>query len=211
MDAPSSLDSPADFLSSVEILSPFTREEIEQFAAQAESRRFGFGETVCNAGDAADGLYIVKAGSVRIFTEEHGKEISMGVKKERETFADIAMLRDYRHESSVRSSGKTELLFIPRTAIDPVIAKNPAALAFVTSYVAINSAGGFVAKLFDLRGKLDKAELEECVRSVGVKRVAEGMEILKQESRDGRRLFVCLFFTCPSPRDKRQSRMATSA
>jgi ATP-binding cassette, subfamily B, bacterial HlyB/CyaB len=190
MDAPSSLDSPADFLSSVEILSPFTREEIEHLAAHTESRRFGFGETVCNAGDAADGLYIVKAGSVRIFTEEHGKEISMGVKKERETFADIAMLRDYRHESSVRSSGKTELLFIPRSAIEPVIARNSAALAFVTSYVAINSAGGFVAKLFDLRGKLDKAELEECVRSVGVKRVGEGKEILKQDSRDDRRLYV---------------------
>jgi ATP-binding cassette subfamily B protein len=190
MDAPSSLDSPADFLSSVEILSPFSREDIELLAAHAESRRFGFGETVCNAGDAADGLYVVKAGSVRIFTEEHGKEISMGVKKERETFADIAMLRDYRHESSVRSSGKTELLFIPRAAIEPVIGRNSAALAFVTSYVAINSAGGFVAKLFDLRGKLNKAELEECVRSVGVKRVGEGKEILKQDSRDDRRLYV---------------------
>ena len=67
MDAPSHLDSPADFLSSVEILSPFTHEEIEALAANAESRRFGFGETVCNAGDAADGLYVVKAGSVRIF------------------------------------------------------------------------------------------------------------------------------------------------
>ena len=45
----------------------------------------------------------------------------MGVRKEREVFADIAMLREYRHESSVRSSGKTELLFIPRSVIEPVI------------------------------------------------------------------------------------------
>jgi ATP-binding cassette subfamily B protein len=190
MDAPSNLDSLASFLATVEILSPLSRDEIEQLAQHAESRRYGFGETVCNAGDVADGLYVVRTGSVRIFTEEHGKEISMGLKKERETFADIAMLRDYRHESSVRSSGKTELLFIPRRAIEPVIAKNPAALAFATSYVAIASAGGFVAKLFDLRGKLDKAELEECVRSVGVKRIGEGKEILRQDARDDRRLYV---------------------
>jgi ATP-binding cassette, subfamily B, bacterial HlyB/CyaB len=198
MDAPpksdSSADSPvssiADFLATVELLSPFTREEIERLAEHAQSRFFAFGETVCNAGDVADGLFVIKAGSVRIFTEEHGKEISMGVRKEREVFADIAMLREYRHESSVRSSGKTELLFIPHSVIEPVISTNPAALAFVTSYVAINSAGGFVARLFDLRGKLNKTELEECVRSVGVKRVGAGKEILKQDSREDRRLYV---------------------
>lgn len=190
MDAPPKLDSPADFLATVELLSPFTREEIELLAEHAQSRFFAFGETVCNAGDAADGLFVIKSGSVRIFTEEHGKEISMGVRKEREVFADIAMLREYRHESSVRSSGKTELLFIPRSIIEPIITRNPAALAFVTSYVAINSAGGFVARLFDLRGKLNKSELEECVRSVGVKRVGAGKEILKQDSREDRRLYV---------------------
>jgi ATP-binding cassette subfamily B protein len=194
MEAPPKSDSPvdstADFLATVELLSPFTRDEIEQLAEHAQSRFFAFGETVCNAGDVADGLFVIKAGSVRIFTEEHGKEISMGVRKEREVFADIAMLREYRHESSVRSSGKTELLFIPRSIIEPVISRNQAAVAFVTSYVAINSAGGFVARLFDLRGKLNKSELEECVRSVGVKRVGAGKEILKQDSRDDRRLYV---------------------
>ena len=188
--ADSPVSSVANFLATVELLSPFTREEIERLAEHAQSRFFAFGETVCNAGDVADGLFVIKAGSVRIFTEEHGKEISMGVRKEREVFADIAMLREYRHESSVRSSGKTELLFIPHSVIEPVISTNPAALAFVTSYVAINSAGGFVARLFDLRGKLNKTELEECVRSVGVKRVGAGKEILKQDSREDRRLYV---------------------
>jgi ATP-binding cassette subfamily B protein len=190
MDAPQTTPSIADFLSTVEILSPFTREELERIAEHVQSRFHSFGETVCNVGDRAEGLYVIKSGSVRIFTEEHGKEISMGVRKTGEVFADIAMLRAYVHESSVRSSGKTELLFIPRTAIEPVIAGNQAALAFVASYVAINSAGGFVAQLFDLRGKLNKEELEEYVRSVGVKRVPAGKEILKQDGRDDRRLYV---------------------
>jgi subfamily B ATP-binding cassette protein HlyB/CyaB len=190
MDVPTKPPSLAEFLSSVELLSPFTRDELERLAEHAESRFYAFGDTVCNAGEPANGLFIIKAGSVRIFTEEHGKEISMGVRKEREVFAEIAMLRDYRHESSVRASVKTELLFIPRTAIEPVISRNRAAQDFVTSYVAINSAGGSVARLFDLRGKVNKSELEEFVRSVGVKRVGAGKEILKQDSRDDRRLYV---------------------
>jgi ATP-binding cassette subfamily B protein len=56
--------------------------------------------------------------------------------------------------------------------------------------VAISSAGGLVARLFDLRGKVSKDELEEFVRSVGVKRVVAGKEILKQGGRDDRRLYV---------------------
>ncbi|HJW25575.1 MAG TPA: peptidase domain-containing ABC transporter [Rhodocyclaceae bacterium] len=190
MNAPPDAPSLAAFLAAVEILSPFTREELEELAQQAESRFYSFGETVCNAGEPADGLYVIKSGSVRVFTDEQGKEISMGVRKEKEVFAEIAMLRDYRHESSVRASLKTELIFIPRRAIEPVIARNPAALAFVTNYVAISSAGGFVTRLFDLRGKLKQPELEEFVRSVGVKRVGAGKEILKQDSRDDRRLYV---------------------
>jgi ATP-binding cassette, subfamily B, bacterial HlyB/CyaB len=190
IDAPAQLQSLTDFLASVEVLSPFTRDELERLADHAESRFFAFGETVCNAGETADGLFVVRSGSLRLFTEAHGKEVSIGVRKERDVFAEIAMLRDFRHESSVRASVKTELLFIPRRVIAPIAARNSAALAFVTSYVAINSAGGFVARLFDLRGKVNKNELEEFVRSVGVKRVSAGREILKQGAREDRRLYV---------------------
>src|SRR5262245_30027322 len=81
MDAPSTTQSVSEFLASVEILSALTRDELERLAEHAEARFFAFGETVCNAGDAADGLWIIKSGSVRIFTEERGKEVSMGVRK----------------------------------------------------------------------------------------------------------------------------------
>lgn len=178
------------FLASVDILSSFTPAELDQLAEAVEPRAYAFGDTVCSAGDAADGLYLVKSGSVRLFSEEHGKETSMGVRKAGEVFAEVAMLRPHRHELSARAALKTELWFLPRAAIEPVLARNPAALDFINNYVAISSAGGLVARLFDLRGKVSKTELDEFVRSVGVKRVAAGKEILKQDARDDRRLYV---------------------
>lgn len=183
-------ESLADFLSSVELLSAFTREELERLAREAETRTLAFGETVCRAGDAAAGLFVIRSGSVRVFADEHGKEVSLGVRRKGEVVGEMSMLRDYRHEFSARASAKTELLLIPRKAIEPVLAQNPQAQAFVTSYVAIRSAGGVVARLFDLRGKVDQRELEELVRSVGAKRVPAGREILKQDARDDRRLYV---------------------
>ncbi|GIZ51364.1 ABC transporter transmembrane domain-containing protein [Noviherbaspirillum aridicola] len=190
METSSPSSSLAGFLASVEILSAFTPDELERLAGQAEQRFHGFGDPVCNAGDQAGGLYVVRSGSVRLFTEENGKEISMGVRKASEVFGEIALLRDARLESSVRASGKTELLFIPRPALEAALARNPEAHAFVSSYVAISSAGGFVAGLFDLRGKVDKRELEELVRSVGIKRVQAGKDILRQDARDDKRLYV---------------------
>ena len=182
--------SSAAFLSTVEILSVFKPEELEQLAAAVETRSYAFGDTICKAGDPADGLYVIKSGSVRVFTEEHGKEISMGVRKAGEVFAEIAMLRSSRHGMSARAALKTERWFIPRSAIEPVVARDPAALDFINKAVAISSAGGLVARLFDLRGKVSKPELDEFVHSVGVKRVAAGKEILKQGARDERRLYV---------------------
>jgi len=179
-----------EFLGSVEIFSAFTASELEALAETSELRCFEFGETVYNAGDAGDGLYVVKSGAVRVFTEEHGKEISMGVRKAGEVFGEMAVLRDFPHESSVRASSKTELLFFSRESFSAVLEGNPDAQTFIASYVAISSLGGFVSRLFKLRGKVAKNEIEEYIRSVGVKRVRAGKVILAQGSADDRRLYV---------------------
>jgi subfamily B ATP-binding cassette protein HlyB/CyaB len=179
-----------EFLGSVEIFSSFNAVELEALAKSAELRSFEFGETVYNAGDPGNGLYVVKSGAVRIFTEEQGKEISMGVRKAGEVFGEMAVLRDYPHESSVRASSKTELLFFPRESFTAVLGGNAAAQAFIASYVAISSLGGFVSRLFKLRGKVGKNEIEEYIRSVGIKRVRAGKVILEQGSAEDRRLYV---------------------
>ncbi|RYF14807.1 MAG: ATP-binding cassette domain-containing protein [Comamonadaceae bacterium] len=180
----------ADFLATIDLFSTFTRADIDRIAESAQPRFFAFGDTVCTAGEMADGLLVVKSGAIRVFAEEDGKEVSQGVRKTGDVLAEMVMLREYRHEVSARASAKTELLFIPRSCVGPLVASNPAARAFVASRVAISSAGGLISQLFDLRGKVDKSELDELIRSVGVKQVAAGKEILKQDSRDDRRLYV---------------------
>ncbi|MCP4409255.1 MAG: peptide cleavage/export ABC transporter [Gammaproteobacteria bacterium] len=159
-------------------------------AEAAEIKHYQFADPIFNVGDVSDGLCVIKTGTVRLFIEEGGKEVSMGVRKQGEVFAELAALRAHRHESSVRSSAKTELLVIPSEAITQVLSQNADAQRFVTSYVAINTAGGFVTRLFDLRRKVDSKELEDVIRSVGIKRVKPGQAILEQGSVEDRRLYV---------------------
>lgn len=179
-----------DFLTTVEILSAFSREQLAVLESQAEIKVYDFGDTVCNAGEPETGLYVIKSGAVRIFSEDRGKEISMGIRKEGEVFAEIAALRDYRHESSVRASSRTELIHIPRAAFSAILANNKQAETYIAHYAAIQAAGGFVTRLFDLRRKVDKNELEALIRSIGVKRIRAGQVIVEQDARDEQRLYV---------------------
>src|SRR5690348_9193620 len=168
------IQSQVEFLASVDLLSTLSRTAIERLAQGAESRQLAFGDTVCTAGEVAAGLFIVKSGSIRVFVSDGEKETSLGVRKTGEVLGEMVILREYRHEWSARSSGKTELLFIPRDVIGPLVVANPAARAFIADRVAISSAGGMISHLFDLKSKVDKSELEALTRSIGVKRVASG-------------------------------------
>jgi subfamily B ATP-binding cassette protein HlyB/CyaB len=180
----------AGFLGTVEILSVLERPELEKLAACAEAHAYGFGDAVVNQGDSSRGLYVIRSGSVRLFTEEQGKQITMAVRKAGEVFAEPAALREYRHEYSARASGKTGILIIPREAIARILEKNETTKRFISNYATINTAGGFVSKLFDLRQKLDRKELEELIQSIGIKRAGQGQVILEQGSVEDRRLYV---------------------
>jgi ATP-binding cassette, subfamily B, bacterial HlyB/CyaB len=184
------IQSCAEFLASVELLSALTRIDIERLAQSAQSRLLAFGDTVCTAGEVAGGLFVVRSGTIRVFAADGDKERSLGVRKAGEVLGEMAILREYRHEWSARSSGKTELLFIPRDVIGPIVTGNSTARAFIASRVVVSSAGGLISHLFDLKDKVDASELEELTQSVGVKRVGAHKEILKQGSREDRRLYV---------------------
>jgi len=188
--SPPETESLTEFLASVDLFSSLARSDIQRLAAGAQSRFLAFGDAVCTAGEMAEGLLIVKSGSIRVFAADGDKETSLGVRKAGEVCGEMVLLREYQHEWSARASAKTELLFISRTVLTPILAANPAARAFVASRVAISSAGGLISYLFDLKSKVSKSELEELTRSVGVKRVDAGKEILQQGSRDDRRLYV---------------------
>jgi ATP-binding cassette subfamily B protein len=184
------IQSRAEFLASVDLLSALKPGELRRLAEHAQPRMVAFGDTVCTAGDEAQGMLIVRSGSIRVFAANGDKEVSLGLRKAGEVLGEMVMLREYRHEWSARASAKSELLFIPRGVIGPIIAGNSAACALVSSRVVINSAGSLISHLFDLRGKVDSGELEQLASTIGVKRVGSGKEILKQGSREDRRLYV---------------------
>lgn len=183
-------DAIVEFLGTVEMFSAFSAADLQHLATYVDSRWYEFGEPVFEAGQKNAGLYVIRSGTVRLFSEDNGKEVSQGVRKAGDVVAEIGALREHAHDVSARASTKTEVLFLSREAIASVLATNKDAAAFLTSYTAIRMAGGVVGRLFELKGKVDQAELAQLVRSLGVKRVEAGATILTQGSSEDRRLYV---------------------
>ncbi len=183
-------ESRADFLASVEIFSSLDPAELEDLAAAAELTSYEFGDSVIGAGETAPGIFVLQSGTVRLLSEVNGKEKSLGVRKQGEVFSELSALIDYVQEYSVRASAKTELLMIPREPLNRILEGNEQAQTFIARYAAISAAGGFVTRLFDLRGKIEREEMEAHIRTLGIKRVKAGQQILEQGSLEDRRLYV---------------------
>lgn len=178
------------FLQSVKVLSALSEVELESLSAASRIENFELGDNIYKTGDIPEGLCIVRSGRVRMFTEDSGKEVSQGIKKKGDSFAEVATLRAEPLEFSLRSSGKSEIQVIPREAMIEVLRHNKEASKFYASYVAFSSAGGFVNKLFDLEKKINQQELEDFIGSIGVKRVPAGHTILEQNSTSDHRLYA---------------------
>ncbi len=182
--------SDAEFLTQIEILSPFSRTELDQIATFSQRRFYDFGDPVLSDGEICKGLYIVKVGKVRLFVTQKGKDKSIGVRNPGDTFGEIALLKSLPADFSVRASSKSEILFIPAENITPLLHKNESARGFITRYAVIKISGGFVTQLFNLRGKVSREKLEEMIQSIGVKKVEAGQRIFEQGAADDRRLYI---------------------
>jgi subfamily B ATP-binding cassette protein HlyB/CyaB len=183
-------ESAATFLATVEIFSILDEAELEALARGAQSLHFNFGDTILSGGDELAGVYIVREGAVRVLVESEGKESSLGVRKKGDIFGEMAALRDAKSDVTVRSSGKTELLVVPRQNIAALLSANDRVREYLAGYIAIKTTGGAVTALFDLGKKVSAEELEPYIKTVGVKRFKAGETILEQDDNSDRRLYV---------------------
>lgn len=179
-----------EFLSSVPALGAFSDNELSQLAESLVRTPFQFGQTLLSQGTFCDGLYVVHSGSIRLFAHENGREISMGLRKAGDSFAEANFLRDSPIDCTARAAGKGELLLIPRAALIGLWQQNPKSKEYMIRYAAVKTAGGLVARLFDLKREFEKKDFESLIETIGIKRVDTGQIVLRQDTFDDRRLYV---------------------
>ena len=101
----------AELLASASLFSSFERNELEYLAEKSEFVSRADGESVFEAGDPGDRLYLVATGSVVIVSPEDDSTLAEFVSGD--SFGELELLTHSNRNAGARAQGKTLLLAFP--------------------------------------------------------------------------------------------------
>src|SRR5882762_9559401 len=100
----------ADSLSRIPLFKRLTPEELEQLAKEVDQVKYDRDETIFNEQDKGDALYVVEAGSVRIWVlDEDVKPVTLAELKPGEFFGELAVLDRGPRSTNATAMGETTL------------------------------------------------------------------------------------------------------
>lgn len=102
-------------LRNVPLFADLTDRELGMLADRAISREYQSGEIIFSEGDNCEGLYVVQAGSVKIFnTSAGGREQVLHIEKAGNSLAELPVFDGGNYPASAAALEKCALLFISR-------------------------------------------------------------------------------------------------
>src|SRR6267142_945643 len=116
----------ADSLSRIPLFKRLTSDELEQLAKEVDQVLFDAGEIVFNEQDKGDALYVVEAGSVRIWVlDEDVKPVTLAELKPGEFFGELAVLDRGPRSTNATTIGETILHRLSSDDFQAFLMKHP--------------------------------------------------------------------------------------
>jgi CRP-like cAMP-binding protein len=111
-----------ELLSKVDLLRHLPPQAIESLLTNVRERHVRAGETVFQAGDPGDALYIVASGRVAVLQPTEQEERPIAELGEGKAFGEMALLSGAPRTATIRALEETELLQIEKTDFDRLVA-----------------------------------------------------------------------------------------
>lgn len=99
--------------------------ELEAVAAMAEPRSYGVGEALFNEHDAADGLHLIRSGSVSVAKRIGGRDIVTSYVAAGNYIGEMGLLGKTTRSATVRATVTTESIFLRADVFLDMLDKNP--------------------------------------------------------------------------------------
>jgi CRP/FNR family transcriptional regulator, cyclic AMP receptor protein len=116
----------ADSLSRIPLFQRLTPEELEQLAAEVDQVKFDGDETIFNEQDKGDALYVVEAGSVRIWVlDEDVEPVTLKELGPGEFFGELAVLDRGPRSTNATAIGETTLHRLSSDDFQAFLMKHP--------------------------------------------------------------------------------------
>lgn len=99
--------------------------ELEYLVHGAAVKNFAAGDVLWHQGDKADGLYLVRSGSVTISRIIGGKEIVLSYVSAGNYFGEMALISGTPRPRTVRAAVNTEVIVLGADRVSEIMARNP--------------------------------------------------------------------------------------
>jgi CRP-like cAMP-binding protein/thioredoxin reductase/Pyruvate/2-oxoacid:ferredoxin oxidoreductase delta subunit len=106
-------------------LSPTMREsEVDYLVGTAVIKKFSAGQPLFTEGDTADGLYLIRRGSVTVSRELGGKEVVLSYVAAGNYVGEMALMSDAPRSATVRAAVATECIMLEATRFIEVVSSH---------------------------------------------------------------------------------------
>jgi len=119
------LDDHIRILSGVRLFTGFTQEQLRLLAFGAEAMTLPAGRKLYREDDDADSAYIVVRGTIRLFRENEGEPVDVGMAEAGSTLGEMALIADARRLTSAEAAVDTEVLRINRSMFRRILEEYP--------------------------------------------------------------------------------------
>ena len=122
-------------LRNVRLFAELSDDDLVRICQGVEEQRLAPGEMLFAEGDPGDTAYIVVGGEVEIVKATGKRETLLALRGSGDVIGEMALLESQPRIASVRAKTATELLTIPRSVFDALLATSPAAARAVLGIV----------------------------------------------------------------------------
>lgn len=98
--------------------------ELDHLVHEAKFKSYSVGETLFNEGDKADGLYMIRRGSVTVSRMISGKEVVLAYISAGNYVGEMALVSNMPRSATVRAASPTEVMMLEAARVNAVLERN---------------------------------------------------------------------------------------
>jgi CRP-like cAMP-binding protein/Fe-S-cluster-containing hydrogenase component 2 len=98
-------------------------DELNHLVHEAQFKRYAAGDTLFHEGDKADGLYMIRRGSVTVSRTVAGKEVVLAYVSAGNYIGEMALVSNQPRSATVRAASSTEVVLLLASRVNEVMAR----------------------------------------------------------------------------------------
>jgi len=114
------------------ILKPELRKELGK---RFQAKEFMPASFIVKEGEEGDSMYLIRDGTVEVFTMKNGQEIHLATLKPGDFFGEVGLLSGKKRTASIRAKKKCDIIQLNREDFQWAMKQSPEALQVVQSYI----------------------------------------------------------------------------